>query len=398
MNWQRYLIWTSLAVAIGAALYAGLRPQPALVETALVREAPLEVTVEEEGQTRVKNRYLISVPVAGFVRRIDLDVGDSVTPRQILTELEPLRSNVLDPRSRAEAQARIAAARAALMAARERLEVAKADADFARDEFERRNRLQKTGSISEEQVSQSRTEMRRADAQLRSAKFSVDVAKHELDAAGTRLQYSAAESNGDEPRERVPIFSPIDGVVLTLHRESEGVVAAGTPLVEVGDPRALEIAVDMLSFDAIRVQPGTPVVIERWGGAPLSAVVRLVEPVGFTKISALGVEEQRVWVVVDITSPPEHWQRLGDGYRVEARFILWREDKVVQAPNSALFRMDEGWGLFAVEGDRAELRKVDIGERNGLSAQILSGAERGDTVITHPDGNLEDGARVQTRH
>lgn len=397
MNWQRYLIWIIVAAAIGAALFAGLREQPILVETAAVREIPLEVTVDAEGQTRVKDRYIVSAPVAGFVRRSDLKVGDTVSAQQMLSELEPLRSIVLDPRSRAEAEARTAAARAALMAARERHEAANADADYARGEYERRTRLQKTGSISEEQLSQARTEMRRADAQLRSAKFSVDVAKHELDAAGTLLQYSAADKASGPSRQGVPILSPIDGVVLKLLRESEGVVSAGTPLVEVGNPRALEIAVDMLSFDAIRVQRGTPVIIERWGGEPLDAVVRVVEPVGFTKISALGVEEQRAWVIIDITSPHEHWQRLGDGYRVEARFILWRGEAVVQVPNSALFRLDEGWGLFVVKDGRANLKIVTLGERNGLSAQILSGVEVGDTVITHPDGNLDDGARIQTR-
>lgn len=398
MKWQRYAIWAGIALVITAALVAGLRPQPVLVEAATVSEGPLQVTIEEEGRTRVKDRFVVSAPVAGFVRRINLEVGDSVVQKQVLTELEPLRSAVLDPRRRAEAEARVAASRSALLSAEEKRQAAQAEAEYASGEYRRKLRLQKTGSISEDQLSQSHTEMRRAEAQLRSARFAVDVAKYELDAASTLLQYSAAQNSDSVLKERVPILAPVNGAVLSLHRKSEGVVAAGEPLVELGDPRALEVAVDVLSFDAVRLHPGTEVLIERWGGEPLKASVKVVEPVGFTKVSALGVEEQRVWVIVDITSAPEAWQRLGDGYRVEARFILWQNPQVVQVPNASLFRIDDGWGLFVIDEGRAHLRRVEVGERNGLRAQILEGVRVGERVVTHPDNSLEDGVRLTVRH
>ncbi len=396
MKRTRYIVWCALAILIGFALFMGLRPQPVLIESAYARRAPMEVTIDNEGHTRVKDRYLVSAPVNGFLRRITLNVGDSVTPQQVLAELEPLRSTVLDSRSRAEAEARVAAARAGLMAAQERLEASKADADYARTEFARRKKLEQTGAVSAEQLSLSRTEMRRADAQLRSATFAVDVAKHELDGASTLLKYSASEIDS-APKELVPIISPITGAVLSLHKQSEGVVSAGTALLELGDPRALEVAVDMLSFDAIRVRAGTRVLIDRWGGEPIDAVVRLIEPVGFTKVSALGVEEQRVWVILDITSPYEYWQRLGDGYRVEARFILWQADDVLQVPNAAVFRSGGNWGLYVLDGRVARFKQVSVGERSGLYAQILTGIEPGTQVILHPDSSIEDGTRVRVR-
>lgn len=396
MKRTRYIVWCALAILIGFALFMGLRPQPVLIESAYARRAPMEVTIDNEGHTRVKDRYLVSAPVNGFLRRITLNVGDSVTPQQVLAELEPLRSTVLDSRSRAEAEARVAAARAGLMAAQERLEASKADAEYARTEFARRKKLEQTGAVSAEQLSLSRTEMRRADAQLRSATFAVDVAKHELDGASTLLKYSASEIDS-APKELVPIISPITGAVLSLHKQSEGVVSAGTALLELGDPRALEVAVDMLSFDAIRVRAGTRVLIDRWGGEPIDAVVRLIEPVGFTKVSALGVEEQRVWVILDITSPYEYWQRLGDGYRVEARFILWQADDVLQVPNAAVFRSGGNWGLYVLDGRVARFKQVSVGERSGLHAQILTGIEPGTQVILHPDSSIEDGTRVRVR-
>jgi HlyD family secretion protein len=196
----------------------------------------------------------------------------------------------------------------------------------------------------------------------------------------------------------VPVRSPIDGRVLAVRRECEGPVSLGEVLLEVGDPSRLEVEVDLLSADAVRVQPGTPVLFERWGGEePLEGVVRTVEPVGFTKISALGVEEQRVLVIADFTSPPERWQRLGDGYRVEARFVLWHEDDVLQVPASSLFRDGDGWALFTVQDDRARLRRVGVGQRTGIRAQILAGLEPGEPVIDHPSDEVADAVRVMAR-
>ena len=234
-----------------------------------------------------------------------------------------------------------------------------------------------------------------AHAEQRSADFAVEVARFELEAAQTALQYSIT-GNGETARETVKLRAPVSSRVLQLHRESEGVVATGEPLLEIGDPQALEVAVDVLSADAVRIRPGTPVEFHRWGGElPLEGVVRRIEPTGFTKVSALGVEEQRVWVIADLTTPQEQWQQLGDGYRVEAHFILWEAQDVLQVPASALFRHADGWAVFAVVSGRARLTAVRTGRNNGLVTQILSGLGEGDTVIVHPDDRIGDGVRVQ---
>lgn len=394
---RRTIVVTGVALVVAVLLFLGLRPQPILVETATVTRGPLRVTIEEEGVTRLKDRYLVSAPVSGFVRRIELKVGDLVKQAELLTELEPLRSNVLDPRSRAEAEARVAAAKSALMAAEEQAEAAKADADHFSEEFQRKLQLSKTRVISDDELSLARAADQRARALLRSAQFAVDVARYDLDAASTSLKYSAAQDSAGVLKERVPIRAPVSGAVLKVLRESEGVVNAGTALLELGDPAALEVAVDVLSFDAVQIAPGTPVELNRWGGEVLAGSVRLVEPVGFTEVSALGVEEQRVWVVVDITSSAEQWKNLGDGYRVEASFILWDERDVLQVPNASLFRVKGQWALFVADGGEAKLTSVKLGKRNGLYAQVLEGVELGQQVVQHPDNELADGARIKVR-
>lgn len=394
MQWRRYLGWYLLGAAILLLIYS-LWPSAVIVDAIKVTRGPFRVSISEEGRTRVIDRFEISTPVAGYLRRIELDAGDPVTRGRTLTELEPLRAEVLDPRRQAEAKAQVAAARASLLAARERAEAALAEAENARAEYQRRLKLEDTQAISEEALQQARTVLQRSEAELRSARFAVEVAQYQLKAAEAQLQYSAAEKTGELPL-TVPILSPVDGVVLRIIRRSEGVVQAGTPLLEVGNPNALEVAVDVLSVDAVQISPGMPVVLERWGGPqPLQGVVKRVEPEGFLKISALGVEEQRVWVIVDITSPMEEWRALGDGYRVEARFILWQAGNVLQIPASALFRLGEGWAVMAVEQGRAEVREVEVGHRNGLEAEITTGLTEGEWVIAHPDDRLENGTRIR---
>lgn len=380
-----------------ALLFLGLRPQPQIVEVNEARRGPLALTIEEEGKTRVIDRFVVSAPVSGFVQRLHLDVGDLVEQGQLLAELEPLRSDVLDPRRRAEAEARVAASNAALSEAKERVLAARADFEFAESEYKKRQRLREKNFVSEEELNQARTENQRTQAVLRSAEFAVDVARYQLDAANTALQYSAARDSSAVPQERVAISAPVAGSLLKIYRKSEGVVGAGAPLLELGDPTALEVAVDVLSFDAVRIKPGMAVKINRWGGAPLDGAVRLVEPVGETKISALGVEEQRVWVIVDITSPRSAWQNLGDGYRVEASFIVWQADDVLQIASAGLFRKGGGWAVFVFEAGRARLRQVEPGMRNGLTAQILKGLAAGERVVMHPDAALSDGSRVRLR-
>jgi len=395
MSLKRKTGFLLLAVATVAALLWGFWPAPLLVDAAVVRAAPLRVTVEEEGQTRVKDRFVLSAPVAGFLQRIQLDVGDGVEQGQVLAILEPLRPEVLDPRSRARAEAQVAAAEAALHAAEQQAAAAAAEAKYARAELQRKRKLQADALVSAGELDAAETRARQAGAEQRSADFAVEVARFELEAAQTALQYSIT-GNGETARETVKLRAPVSSRVLQLHRESEGVVATGEPLLEIGDPQALEVAVDVLSADAVRIRPGTPVEFHRWGGdLPLEGVVRRIEPTGFTKVSALGVEEQRVWVIADLTTPQEQWQQLGDGYRVEAHFILWEAQDVLQVPASALFRHADGWAVFAVVSGRARLTAVTTGRNNGLVTQILSGLGEGDTVIVHPDDRIGDGVRVQ---
>jgi HlyD family secretion protein len=396
VQWQRRITWLAVLLIILAALAYGFRTQPRLVDIAEAKRAPMQVTIEEEGKTRVIDRYIITAPVAGTTCRIDLEVGDPVKKDETLVNINPLQSQALDPRSRAEARARVAAVEASLSAAEQNVSVARAEADLAVTELARLEPLVEAGHISAERLDQARAVKRGTEARLRSALFAVDVAKYELEAARTALRYTGNTSS--DPEDIVRVSAPVTGRILKLHQECEGVVSRGQPLLEIGDTRSLEIETDVLSADAVKIKPGMPVLYERWGGEkPLTGRVRRVEPVGFTKISALGVEEQRVLVISDITSDAERWQTLGDGYRVESRFILWENEDVLQIPASALFRIDDQWALFVMENNKAKRRGVKVGQRNGLSAQILEGLAEGDAVITHPDKTIEDGIVVKPR-
>jgi HlyD family secretion protein len=397
MSWRRHIGLTILTLFLAALLVYGFWPQPRPVEVAAVTRAPLQVTVEEEGKTRVIDRYVVSAPVAGYARRIDLQVGDTLHQGQVLLLLEPLRASVLDPRARAQAQANVGAAEAAVRAAEQVADAAVMEARLADTELRRIRDLRRKQLVPQADLDRAETRAHGAHSAQRSAEFAQDVANHELEVAHTALQYSAAQAPG-KPAEQVSITAPVNGRVLKLYHESEGVVGAGEALIEIGDPTALEVEVEVLSSDAVRITPGMRVQFERWGGdGVLEGRVRQIEPAGFTKISALGVEEQRVRVIADITTEAQRWARLGDGYRIEARFILWRGDNVLQVPASALFRYQGGWAVFAVDGGRARRRGVLIGERNGLAAQVLKGVDAGVEVITHPDDTIDDGVRVERR-
>jgi HlyD family secretion protein len=301
---------------------------------------------------------------------------------------------VLDPRSRAQAKAQVAAAESALQSAREQASATAAAAQLAALELERLQPLLQKGVVSQDAYDKAATEVQTTEAAHRSATFNVEVARYELQAARTVLEYSADSSR--EPAERVPVRSPVSGRILKVAHECEGPVQTGEPLLEVGDPTALEIEVDVLSADAVKIKPGMKVLFDRWGGPqPLAGVVRIIEPVGFTKISALGVEEQRVLVISDFTSDTKQWQQLGDGYRVEARFIIWHEDNVLQVPASSLFRYRDGWAVFVIDDNRATRREVTIGQRNGLITQVINGLQQGETVINHPSEAIEDGVRIK---
>ncbi|MCW9023395.1 MAG: efflux RND transporter periplasmic adaptor subunit [Gammaproteobacteria bacterium] len=394
---RKHPVISFTAVLIIGLLVWGFLPQPVLVEGVAVKRAPLTVAIEEEGRTRVMDRYVISAPVDGVACRVQLDVGDTVEQGQMLLGITPLESQVLDPRSRAQASAQVAAANSALKAAEEQVRVAEAARQLAEKELKRLQPLIKKGVISRDVFDRAVTESITTVAVKRSADFNVDVARYELKAARSVLEYST-----NTPRElaqRVPVRSPITGKILKVAHECEGPVRTGDPLLEVGDPSALEVEVDVLSNDAVKIKPGMKVLFERWGGTqPLEGNVRIVEPVGFTKVSALGVEEQRVLIISDFISPREQWQRLGDGYRVEARFILWHENDVLQVPASSLFRYQGGWALFVIESDQAIRRKVKVGQRNGLLAQVIDGVSENEWVINHPSDEVEDGRTVKQRY
>lgn len=387
-----------LTAVIVVALGYGFWPQPLWVEAATVARRPLRVTVEAEGKTRLIDRYVLSAPVAGYLHRIDWKIGDGVRQGQPLARIDPLPSEVLDPRRRAQAEARVAASEASLQAAQETATAARAEADYAKLEFERIAALcRQRCVVTEAERDRTESRARQTQAQLRSAQFAVEVARHEVESAKTALRHSAAQPGG-AARETVIVRAPVEGQILARPRQSEGIVEPGAALLEVGDPRALEVAVDVLSADAVRIRPGTPVILDRWGGEePLEGVTRSVEPVGFTKLSALGVEEQRVWVVADLRSPVEAWSRLGDGYRVEASFVVWQGERVLQIPASALFRQGEGWAAFVIDDGQVRRRAVEIGQRGGLTVEIRSGLAEGERVVTHPDDALREGAAVRVR-
>lgn len=393
-KWAFWVVAGALAVI---ALVYALRPDPTWIDMAVATRDSLEVTIREEGRTRVQDRYVVSAPVAGYLHRVDLEVGDRVIPGELLTHLEPMPAGVLDARSRAEAQALVAAARSALNAARQQVNAAEADAELARDEYQRLEKLLSTDFVSREQLQQARAILLRAEASLRSARFNAEVAEHELAAARTRLEVSAAREGNDVTLERVPVRSPVNGAVLQLLRKSEGVIQAGAPVLELGNPDALEIVVEVLSFDAVNLAAGIPMRLHGWGGPTLEARVRRVEPVGFVDISALGVEEQRVQVIADLTSPQPVWAALGDGYRVDAEFLLWRGEDVLQIPASALFTLGQERAVFMIEDGVARTQVVQVGRSNGLYTEITAGLTAGDQVVRHPDGQLADGIRVRVR-
>lgn len=396
MNLLRRHPWlVAGALALAGILALGFRPRPVEVDIVAVQTGPLRVTVEEEGRTRVIDRYVISAPVPGYLQRVDLDVGAAVAAGQVVARLEPLRSDVLDPRRRAEAEARVTAAAAAVKAAEQRASATAAEAEYAASEHKRLATLLENKTVSLDAFQQAESAARRLAAALQSARFQVDVARADLKTAQATLAHSATGGSA-AGSEQVPIVAPVAGQLLKRFHESEGVVAAGAALLEVGDPLSLEVEVDVLSRDAVRIAPGMAVELERWGGGvPLAGRVRTVEPVGFTKISALGVEEQRVLVIVDITSPREQWRRLGDGYRVEAVFILWQGDAVLQVPSSALFRTGADWSLYAVENGRAVQRRVTPGHDGGINVEILDGIGAGERIIAHPGDAVSEGVRVQ---
>jgi HlyD family secretion protein len=396
---KRLTFWGPLVLALALVLAWLFRPAAVPVDLATVDRGPLTVSVSDEGETRVRDMYVISAPVPGRMRRIDLEVGDPVVADQtIVARIEPSDPAFLDVRSAAEARASLDAAAAARTHAAAQVRRAQAELDFARAEYERIRALAQSHTVSENELDSAQRRARTAEATLAEAQAARQVRESEYQVARAKLLAPSTARQPVADCDCVSVHSPVSGRVLRIVKESEGVVESGTPLVEVGNPDLLEVVVDLLSADAVRVQAGQRVLIEAWGGdQPLDGVVQRVEPFGFTKVSALGIEEQRVNVVIDITSPRERWQRLGHGYRVEPRIVLWESGDVLRVPLSALFRHGERWAVFVERDGRAELREVEIGQGNGLHAEVRSGLEAGERVVLHPADRVSPGVRLAER-
>jgi HlyD family secretion protein len=395
----RWTLTVILLLAAGAVLVVVFRPQAVPVDVAEVTRGPMQVTVEDDGQTRIRERYTISAPLAGQLQRIVLDPGDPVTANEtLLAVIDPTDPALLDVRARAEAEARVSTAEAALARAEVVLERADVAYNFAVRERQRATEAASSGAAGAGELDEATMLFETAQQDARSAEFARDIARFELEQA--RAALVRTQPNGATAGEQAgfQIVAPVSGVVLRLFQESTAVVAAGTPLLEVGDPSDLEIVVDVLSTDAVRIEPGDEAVIERWGGGePLRGAVRLVEPAAVTKISSLGVDEQRVNVIIDLLSPPDERASLGDAYRVEAAIVLWESPDALRVPAGALFHKDGQWRVFLLRDGRAVERPVEIGRRTGSTAQVLDGLEQGDIVVAYPSDRVRDGARVAPR-
>jgi HlyD family secretion protein len=398
---SRILLWGTLSALLVAGLLFAFRPRPLAVDLIEARRGHLILTIDEEGMTRVRDVFALSAPVTGRTRRIEVEAGESVTAREtIITEIEPLDPNLLDARTEIEGEAAIRAAEAALELARSEVVRAEAELDYARAEFERQRELREQGIVAARELDGAQREYRTRRAALDTARAALQERSFEVDRARARLVSPLVATDPHGQCECIPIRAPVSGSVLRVLRESAGVVQAGEPLVEIGDATDLEVVVDLLSADAVKVEEGQRVVIEEWGGdEPLEGRVRRIEPLGFTKVSALGIEEQRVNVLIDLTSPQESWRRLGHGYRIEARIVLWEGDDVLALPVSALFRTngEQDWAVFVVEDGIARTRKVRRGVHTGLEVEITDGLAPGETVVLYPNERVADGVRIVAR-
>lgn len=394
---HRWLRWAAAGLAVAGLFGWLLAPRAERADIAPVTRGPLVVTLDEEGETRVRERFLVSAPVAGRLLRIELEPGDPVVAEEsVLAIFQPVDATPLDPRSRAVAEEEVRAHEAELERAKHERARAQAELHFAERDYARARRLAEEGALSTERLEVAQLEEQRAGESLDAFQHAVVGASHRLARARAKLlNMGAPDRDRGDP---LSIRAPVDGVVLRRVRESESVVAAGDPLLEVGNPRDLEVVTDYLSRDAVKIRPGARAEITRWGGdTALEGVVRRVEPSGFTKISALGVEEQRVNIVLDFTTPAPERVALGDGFRVETRIVVWESEDTLRVPAGSLFRRGDDWAVFAYEAGRAVFRRVELGARTPVFAEVLSGLAPGDRVITYPGDGIREGVRVLPR-
>ena len=393
----RRIIAAAVGLGVVALIVWALWPQPVPVDMAAITTGPLEVTVEDEGITRIREIYTVSAPFGGKLLRTLREVGDPVTAdKTIVATIEPTDPTFLDVRTQRVNAAAVQAAQAAVNLAEAQINQAKAQLEFTRNDLSRAEKLAASKTISDRALEKAKLDVNSAESAVASAVATMEVRRRELESARAHMIQPGS------PSERsasccIEVRSPIDGRVLKIVAESEQVVQPGAPLLEIGDPHDLEIVVDFLSRDAVRIKPGQPARIESWGGDKvLAARVKRIEPTGFTKVSALGIEEQRVKVILDFTGPESEWQELGHGYRVIARVVVWHGEGVL-VPLGALFRQGESWAVFVVENGRAQRRLVKIAERNLHNARVIDGLKVGEQVVLHPSDRVADGVRVEPR-
>lgn len=415
----KWLIALLVVAGLVSATVVAFMPKPVPVEIATVERGDLRVTVDEDGKTRVIDRYVVSSPLGGTMGRITLHPGDAVEVGTLLATIEPIAPPLLDARSRAETEARLLAAQASKRQANAAVGRAKVAFEFAQNERDRTAKLVDKGSTSQRALDLAELEVSTRAQDLESARFGVRVAQYEVEVAKAALarmntaeqpkpkstsSRAAPDPSADDPAEPrhdvVEVRSPITGAVLRVLQNQEGVVQPGTPLIEVADPHALELVVDVLTSDAIQIEPGAPVEVRQWGGdLPLNGRVRMVEPSAFTKVSALGVEEQRVNVIIDLGSRSDasdnpQMKSLGDGFRVEVGIVVWEGHDVLKIPVSALFRAEHRWAVWVVEGGVATLRTIEVGRREGLEVEVVAGLEQGEQVVIHPSDAVKEGVEV----
>jgi HlyD family secretion protein len=395
--WQR-----TIAILVASGIIGGLAwigwPRPVAVDLATVRAAPMAVTVDEEAKTRVRHVYTVSAPVSGKVLRTARHVGEEVIADEtVVVVMEPARPAFHDVRTHEELRGALAAAEAGVRFAEAEVRRIEAALEFSRSELRRAQALARTDAISAKALERARFDVDTNEAALASAKAQLEVRRSERGSAAARLGEPIPAEGQHASACCVQIRAPVTGRVLRIPQESEAVVQTGTPLIEIGDPRDLEIVADLLSTDAVQVKPGAPVRIDGWGGPPLIGRVMRVDPAGFMKVSALGIEEQRVKTIIDLADPPETWSALGHDFRVIVHIATWTSEKAVVLPVGALFRASEQWAVFLVMDGRARVRHLEIGHRNNRVAEVLSGVREGDRVVLHPSDRVRDGIAVAQR-
>lgn len=397
-NIRRILVWSCLALLMAGGLLWSFWPHSINVEMVTVSYGPMRVEVSDEGRTRVREIYQVSAPVTGRLLRIEKHPGDDVVGgKTIVADLLPMSPSFLDLRSQNQAEAAIKSAEAAQKLAASELEGARAQLSFTRSDLERATKLAASGIISRADFERAQLARDSAISRNATAEAALKARQYDLENARALLIDPARISQAPGNRPSVKLVSPANGKILRVLHEDEAVVTAGTPILEVGDPRQLEILVPLVSEDAVKVHPGDVARITDWGGVgELAARVRRVEPSGFTKISALGVEEQRVNVLLDFTDQTSNLASIADGFRVIVNIVIWQRPRVLRLPATAMFRRGDGWAVFVVRGGRARLQPVQVGAVNDDFAELRAGAEEGEQVIIHPSDQVGDGTAVHS--